>query len=63
MKKIILNVFKYLTVSGLSLQFLLGNNIFSFISVGVLCEFGIVKDMYIMLSPQEEESHSFFLNA
>ena len=41
-KKILLNVFKCLTVSGLSLQFLLRNNTFSFTSVGVLCEFGIV---------------------
>ena len=34
-----------------------------FVSDGVLCEFAMVPDMYILLFPQEEEVHSFFLTA
>ena len=34
---------------------------FLFISVGVLCEFAMVQDAYILVSLQEEEVHSFFL--
>ena len=30
---------------------------FLFILVGVICEFAIVSDAYILLSPQEEEVH------
>ena len=30
---------------------------FLFILVGVICEFAIVPDVYILLSPQEEEVH------
>ena len=30
-----------------------------FISVSVLCEFAMLPDVYILLSPQEEEEHSF----
>ena len=30
-----------------------------FISVSVLCEFAMLPDVYILLSPQEEEVHSF----
>ena len=31
---------------------------FFFISVGNLCEFFVVPDVYILLFPQEEEVHS-----
>ena len=31
--------------------------LFLFILVGVICEFAIVPDVYILLSPQEEEVH------
>ena len=34
---------------------------FLFISVGVLCRFAMVPVLYILLSPQEEEVHSYFL--
>ena len=30
----------------------------SFISVSIACEFAILPDVYILLSPQEEEVHS-----
>ena len=30
-----------------------------FISVSVLCEFAMLPDVYILLSPQDEEVHSF----
>ena len=34
---------------------------FLFISVGVLCEFTMESDVYILLSVQEEEVLSFFM--
>ena len=44
--EIILIVFEYLVVS------------LSFISVSILCEFAMLPDVYILLSPEEEEVHS-----
>ena len=32
----------------------------SFISVSILCEFAMLPDVYILLSPQEEEVHSSY---
>ena len=32
---------------------------FLFISVGILCTFAMVPDVYILLSPEEEEAHSY----
>ena len=37
----------------------LGIATFLYISIGVLCEFIMVSDVYILLSPQEEEAQSF----
>ena len=44
--EIILIVFEYLVVS------------LSFISVSILCEFAMLPDVYILLSPEEKEVHS-----
>ena len=37
----------------------LGIATFLYISVGVLCEFIMVSDVYILLATQEEEGQSF----
>ena len=56
--EIILNAFKCLTVL-LSTQILILAIVpFSFISVSILCEFAMLADVYILLSPQEEDVHS-----
>ena len=34
---------------------------FLFISFGVLCEFAAMSDVFFLLSLQEEEVHSFYL--
>ena len=34
---------------------------FLFISVGVLCEFAMVPDVYHLLTPHEAEMHCFFI--
>ena len=50
--------FKCLTVL-LSTQILILAMVpFSFISVSILCEFAMLADVYILLSPQEEDVHS-----
>ena len=53
--EIILNAFKCLTVS-LSTEILISPIAqLPFISVGILCEIDMLLDVYIVLSPQEEE--------
>ena len=55
---IILNIFKCVKVSLVSLKFLLlAIAPFLFILIGVLCEFAMVSGVYILLSPQEKEVH------
>ena len=55
--EIVLNVFKCLTVSLYLLNSYFGNSTVLFISVAIPCEFAIVQDLYILLSPQQEEVH------
>ena len=42
--------------------FTLAITLFLFISVGVLRELAMLPDVYILLSPQEKEVHSFLQN-
>ena len=56
--EIILNDFKYLTVSLSTEIFILAMVLLFLISVSILCELAMVPDVYIVLSPQEEEVHS-----
>ena len=56
--KIILNVIKRSTVSLSTENLILAIAPLSFISVAILCEFAILPDVYILLSPQEEEARS-----
>ena len=55
--EIILNVFKRLTVSLSTEILILAIAPLSFISVGSLCKLAMLPDVYILLSPQEEEVH------
>ena len=58
--EIILNAFKYLTVS-LSTKILILDIVpLSFISVSILYKFSMLPDVYILLCPQEEEVHVLF---
>ena len=56
--EIILKVIKRSTVSLSTENLILAIAPLSFISVAILCEFAILPDVYILLSPQEEEAHS-----
>ena len=55
--EIILNAFKCLTVSLSTQILILVMAPLSVISVSVLCEFAMLPNVYILLSPQEEEVH------
>ena len=55
--EIILNAFKCLTVSLSTEILILAIAPLSFISVSILCELAKLPDVYILLSPQEEEVH------
>ena len=56
--EIILNAFKRLTVLLSTEILILAMVPVSFISVGSLCELAMLSDVYILLSPQEEEVHT-----
>ena len=56
-QEIILNAFKRLVVSFSNEILILAIAPLSFISIGSLCEFAILLDVYILLSPQEEQVH------
>ena len=56
--EIILNDFKCLTVSLSTEILILAIVLLSVISVSILCELAMLPDVYIVLSPQEEEMHS-----
>ena len=56
--EIILNDFKCLTVSLSTEILILAIVPISVISVSILCELAMLPDVYIVLSPQEEEVHS-----
>ena len=56
--EIILNAFKCLTVSLPTEILILAIVRVSLILVSILCELAMLPDVYILLSPQEEEVHS-----
>ena len=56
--EIILNAFKCLTVSFSTGILILAIAPLSLISVSILYELAMLPDVYIVLSPQEEEVHS-----
>ena len=56
--EIILNVFKYLTVSFSTKIITLTIALLLFISHSILCEFAMVPFVYLLLSLHEEEVHS-----
>ena len=56
--EIILNDFKCLTVSLSTEILILAIVQVSLILVSILCELAMLPDVYILLSPQEEEVHS-----
>ena len=55
---IILNALKCLTVSLSTEILILAVMQVSLILVSILCELAMLPDVYILLSPQEEEVHS-----
>ena len=55
--EIILNAFKCLTVSLPTEILILAIVRVSLILVSILCEFAMLPDVYILLSPQEEVEH------
>ena len=57
--EIILNAFKCLTASLSTQILILTIAPLLFISVSILCEFPMLPDVHILLSPQEEEVHCF----
>ena len=55
--EIILNAFKCLTVSLSTEVLILAIPPLLLISVSILCKLAMLPDVYIVLSPQEEEVH------
>ena len=56
--EIILNAFKCLTVSLSTEILILAIAPLPLNSISILCELAMLADVYIVLSPQEEEVHS-----
>ena len=56
--EIILNAYKCLTISLSTEILILAMVPLSFTLVDINCELAMLPDMYILLSPQEEEVHS-----
>ena len=49
------------SITGFTKNLTLAIVLFWGISAGVICEFAIMQDVYILLSPQKDKVHSFLL--